>query len=73
MNALGLPVNFKCPQGTVWDGLERLCMLLRRLAYPCRYFDLIPMFASPVPEIIVCFGYRLSSWNQPFLSHYFLE
>ena len=31
------------------DGMEGLCMLLKRLAYPCRYGDLIYCFGRPVP------------------------
>ena len=48
---LGIPCVFRCDQRTVCDGMEGLCMLLRRLAYPCRYSDLIPRFGRPVPEI----------------------
>ena len=48
-DALRIPASFTCPQGTVCDGMEGLCLLLKRLAYPCRYFDLIYTFARPVP------------------------
>ena len=34
--ALGIPATFKCQQRTVCDGMERLCILLKRLAYPLR-------------------------------------
>ena len=34
-----LPDSYICEQGTVCDGIEGLCLLLRRLAYPCRYSD----------------------------------
>ncbi|CAH3112689.1 unnamed protein product [Porites lobata] len=47
LNALRIPASFKCPQGTVCSGLEGLCLLLKRLAYPCRYFDLISTFGRP--------------------------
>ena len=79
LNALRCPATFKCPQGTVCDGMEGLCLLLKRLAYPCRYFDLMSTFARPVPElcmiantvldwVYITHGFRLTSWNQPFLS-----
>ena len=32
--------------------VEGLCVLLKKLAYPCRYLDL-PRFARPVPELCV--------------------
>ena len=32
--AMGLPDSYTCEQGTVCDGIESLCLLLRRLAYP---------------------------------------
>lgn len=57
----------------------KVCILLKRLAYPCRYFDLIYTFARPVPELCLItntlldgmyneHGFRLLSWNQPFFS-----
>ena len=48
---LGIPPTFKCPQRTICDGMEGLCMLLKRLAYPCRYSDMIARFGRPVPEL----------------------
>ena len=50
-DALQIPAIFKCDQGTVRDGTEGLCILLKRFAYPCRYSDMIPIFGRPVPEI----------------------
>lgn len=81
---LQLPPRFVCPQGTMCDRIEGLCLLLKRLAYPCRYFDLISTFGRPVPELCMItntveewiyhyHGFRLSSWNQPFLSSICLQ
>ena len=78
-DALRIPDYFRCGQGTVCPGLEGLCLLLRRLAYPCRYSDLVYRFARPVPELCMItnevlnwmydtHGHRLNSWEQPFLS-----
>ncbi|EDO26745.1 predicted protein, partial [Nematostella vectensis] len=39
---LGLPDFFKCTQRTVAGKIEGLCLVLRRMAYPCRLGDLIP-------------------------------
>ena len=47
--ALRIPEKFTCSQGTTSDGIEGLCMVLKRLSYPCRYSDLIPRFGWPVP------------------------
>lgn len=82
--ALQIPDKFTCTQGTICSGIEGLCILLKRLAYPCRYFDLIHRFARPVPELCMLsnvvldwfydsHGHRLTAWNQDFLSPVFLE
>ena len=34
--AMKLPDSYTCEQGTLCDGIEGLCLLSRRLAYPCR-------------------------------------
>ena len=46
--ALQLPPTFHCQQRTVFDSMEGLCMLLKRVSYPCRYSDMIPRFGRPV-------------------------
>ena len=72
--ALGIPDSFICDQGTVSDGVEGLCLLLRRFAYPCRFSDLIHRFGRPVPVLsmisstVMDFIYdnhshRLTEWN----------
>ena len=53
--ALRVPEVFRCRQGTVCSGLEGLCILLRRMAYPCRFSDLVQRFGRPVPELsMIC-------------------
>ena len=51
--ALQIPDEFACPQRSVADGQEGLCMLLRRLAYPCtcRYSDMKARFGQPIPVL----------------------
>ena len=77
--AMGVPGRFTCPQGTICDGMEALCILLRRFCYPCRYSDLVSMFGRPIPELsmitnqVVDFMYdqhahRLTQWNDQLLS-----
>lgn len=82
--ALQIPYQFKCYQGTICSGVEGLCIILKRLAYPCCYFDMSRLFGRPVPELCMLsnevldwfydtHGHRLSSWNQPILSPPYLE
>ena len=40
-DALQIPAVFKCKQRSVCDGIEGLCLLLRRTSYPCRFSDII--------------------------------
>ena len=83
-DALGIPANFHCPRRSVVGEMEGLCMLLKRLAYPCRYSDMIPRFGRSVPEISMMtnvvlhwvydeHGYHLTDFNQPFLSRASLQ
>ena len=74
-----LPDVMKCPNGTVIDSVEALCLCLKRFAYPCRYVDLIPRFARPVPHLCMVsnlvtdmiydrFHNLLTNLDQPWLS-----
>ena len=78
VHALGIPEQFTCAQRTVCDGMEGLCMVLRRMAYPCRYSDLIPRFGRPVPVLsMICnrvvdfifdsHVHRVTRWNPQLL------
>ena len=51
--ALQIPETFHCQQRSVCDGMEGLCMALKRFSYPCRYSDMIPRFATLVYMIII--------------------
>ena len=73
-NHLRIPDNFYCQQRSVSEGIEGLCMLLRRLSYPCRYGDMLPRFARPVPVLSMVtntvldyiygtHGHRITQWN----------
>ena len=76
---LQLPATFKCPQGSVCDRIEGICILLRRLAYPCHYSDMVSRFARPVPVlrmasyIVLNYVYdlhhhRITTWNHSILN-----
>ena len=83
-NFLQLPMNIRCPQRTICDRIEGLCMLLRRFSYPCRYSDMISRFGRPVPELCLLqtnswtallksHGHRISQWNDEVLSPHLLQ
>ena len=78
--ALRIPESFKLEQVSVCDGMEALCMLLRRVCYPCRYSDMIPRFGGK-PVSVISFitnrvidyifdmhGYLVSEWNETILN-----
>ena len=76
---LRVPDTITCEQGSVCTGIEGLCMLLRRMAYPCRYGDMIPRFAKPVPVLSMITnqipdfiynvqGHKVLNWNHDLLS-----
>ena len=76
---LQIPDVFVCNQGSVCEGMEAICMLLRRLSYPCRYSDMIPRFGRPAPVLsmvtnkVIDFiydthGWRIKQWNHDLLS-----
>jgi len=52
-DAVGIPAVFYCPQRSVCGGMQGLCMVLERLAYPCRYSDMIARFGRSVPELSI--------------------
>ena len=77
--ALRFPEQLKCYNGVVADSVEALCICLRRLAFPCRYGDLVPRFARPVLQLSMItnmvisdiyerYGHLLLSLDQPWLS-----
>lgn len=77
--ALHLPNTFRCQQRSVCPGIEGLCMVLKRMAYPCRYSDMIPRFGRPVSVLslvtnrVVDYIYethahRITQWNANLLN-----
>ena len=79
-DVLQLPFTIRCHQRTTCDRTEALCMLLKRLSYPCHYSDMIHRFSRPVPEIsmmiintvmehtFLSHGHLISQWNFDILS-----
>ena len=77
-DALQIPDSFTCYQNSVSGGMEGLCRLLRRLAYPCRYSGMIPRFGRPTPVLsmvtneVLDFIYnthshKITEWNHALL------
>lgn len=78
-DALRLPDTFHCNQRTTADKLEGLCILLRRMSFPCRYSDMLARFGRPVPELSMIsntvmnyiydiHGHKLCQWNHDLLN-----
>ena len=77
---LQLKENYKSGSCLIWSGLEGLCLVLRRLAYPNRLCDLVPMFGRHVTELSVIFNimldalfrkhhHKLQQVNQSWVNH----
>ena len=78
--ALQIPGQFTCPQRSVVPGMEGLCMLLKRLAYPCRYSDMMPRFGGrQVPVLSMAVNtvldhiydlhhHKITEWNPTILN-----
>ena len=69
------PPKFVCPQGSISSGIEALCFRIKRLAYPCRFSDLIYRFGKPPPALSMIhneivdfiysqYGYLVTEWRQ---------
>ena len=76
--ALQIPEVFKCKQRSRIDGMEGLCMILKRFAYPCRYSDMVHRFGRPVPVLSMAanavtnyvfdtHGHLITDWNPNIL------
>ena len=77
-NVLNIPEKIVICQRTVSSGVDALCILLKRLAFPCRYTDMVPTFGGnetelcPISNHMLDYIYTqqhhyLQSWNQHFL------
>ena len=54
--ALSLPEQYTCSQGTTVTGIEALLVMLRRLTYPNRLCDLVPLFGRSEYELSLIFS-----------------
>lgn len=68
-DVLQIPPVIKCRQRSLCDGLEGLCLLLRRTSYPCRYSDIIPRFPRPVSVLsLISISHLVTDWNRDVLA-----
>ena len=78
-DVLNIPAVFECDQRSICDGDEALCILLRRLSYPCRFGDMVQRFAKPVPVLSMItnivqdyiydvHNHKITQWNHALLS-----
>ena len=48
---MGLPEELECYNGVKVEGMEALCIYLKRFAYSCQYSDIIPRFGKDIPQL----------------------
>lgn len=65
--ALHLPMVMRAPNRTVWSGLEGLCLVLYRLSYPSRLFDVEHLFFRGQSEASVIFNSTLDFLYQEWM------
>ena len=82
---LRLPPRFQLEQRSVCQGMEALCLLLRRVCYPCRLSDLIHRFGgrpvsvlSLITNHVIDYIYdvhkhRITEWNHHLMNPTTLE
>ena len=46
VEVLQIPDEIRCCNRVIVDGIEALCIFLKRSAYPCRYSDMLARFAG---------------------------
>ena len=77
-DALQVPDTIKTYNRMRVDGVEAMCIFLKRCLYPCRYADMIPYFGRAVPDysiisseimdhIYTSFEHLLTEFNLPVL------
>ena len=56
LDVLNIPDRVVTVQGTVCEDIEALCILLKRLSFPCRYTDLTSMFGRNPTELCLIYN-----------------
>ena len=79
LDVFNIPNRIIASQGTACSDIEALCILLKRLAFPCRYSDMTPMFGRNMTEMCLIYNKmvdhiyqqhaeKLNDLNQPMLA-----
>ena len=79
LDVFNIPNRIIASQGTACSDIEALCILLKRLAFPCRYSGMTPMFGRNMTEMCLIYNKmvdhiyqqhaeKLNDWNQPMLA-----
>ena len=56
LDVFNIPNRIIASQGTACSDIEALCILLKRLAFPCRYSDMTPMFGRNMTEMCLIYN-----------------
>ena len=69
-HVLRLPQEFRCTLCNNFkiSSTEALCILVKRLAYPCRYSDMINRFGRATPELCMAFNQILDIVENHFVA-----
>ena len=79
LDVFNIPNRVIASQGTTCSDIEALCTLLKMLAFPCRYSDMMtPIFGRNMTEMCLIYNKmvdhiyqqhaeKLNNWNQPML------
>ena len=83
-NVLNIPEKIVTCQRKVSSGVDALCILLKRLAFPCRYTNMVLTFGRNETKLCLIYNHildyictqhhhRLQPWNQHFLQSAILQ
>lgn len=64
--ALKIPDIIRLENGSQYDAMERLCLLMRRRAYPNRFTDIRCIFGRSKPELPMIFTYMIEFVDHSF-------
>ena len=56
LNVINIPDRVITVQGTVFEDIEVLCILPKRLSFPCCYTDMTPMFGRNPTELCLIYN-----------------
>ena len=56
LDVFNVPNRIIASQGTACSDIEALCILLKRLAFPCRYSDMTPMFGRNMTKMCLIYN-----------------